>query len=74
MFFNVNGAVTNGYKLIDGQDTTRAMHYYRNISEIISYEAAFVYLNDMLTAAESSADRIIENNEEPIFAHIKTAK
>ncbi|MEQ5679884.1 conjugal transfer protein TraH [Providencia rettgeri] len=71
LFFNVNGAVTNGYKLIDGQDTTRAMHYYRNISEIISYEAAFVYLNDMLTAAESSADRIIENNEEPIFAHIK---
>ncbi|MDX7495592.1 hypothetical protein, partial [Providencia stuartii] len=49
LFFNVNGAVTNGYKLIDGQDTTRAMHYYRNISEIISYEAAFVYLNDMLT-------------------------
>lgn len=49
------------------------MHYYRNISEIISYEAAFVYLNDMLTVAESSADRIIENNEEPIFAHIKTA-
>lgn len=32
LLFNVNGAVTNGYKLIEGQDTTRAMHYYRNIS------------------------------------------
>lgn len=69
--FNVNGAVTNGYALIEGQDTTRAMHYYTSIAPIISYEAAYMYLNSMLSVAESNLGKIIPNNDNPLFKYSK---
>lgn len=69
--FNVNGAVTNGYQLIEGQDTTRALHYYRSIAPIISYEAVYGYLNAMLNVAEMSLGKMIQSNDDPLMAYTK---
>ncbi|EGT5675315.1 conjugal transfer protein [Cronobacter dublinensis subsp. dublinensis] len=61
LFLNKNGAASTAATLAR-HDLNMAKSYINEIAPVLAYSAAYGYLNDMLTAAATSAKYEIDNN------------
>lgn len=61
LFYNTNGAASNAAELAR-HDINMAKTYINEIAPVLAYSAAFQYINDMLTAADTGARIEIANN------------
>lgn len=73
LFYNKNGAASSAAS-IARQDLNMAKSYVTEISPVLAYSASYRYLNDLLTAAATSARYEIDNNNPAAESYKKTVE